>query len=187
MDGFIEKPINPEKILEQLKRLCPHMIRSKANSKSSPQLQLVRRELPLHNEINFETCRMLATIHQNSLRQEVEREILEPCNRLFEFMQEAMNASDLQTARAAAHQVKNLVQVVQSTETVAFFGNLQQAIDLNDSEQLSTLQQSLPSVCEHFRQLLQAYLDFEDTPSDHGISSGEAPPPFSPSTAGETN
>ena len=161
MNEYIAKPIGTDKLLEKLLILCPNNVETVTVDSSEMEESQANAEQLCKNDLNFDTCYLTAMIHKLDLATEIEKEIMQPVEKLSDIILESFESREFRRMKSAAHELKNYLGTIQAHQSVEYVSKIQDAAGSEDLKQINKLVQQFPYEREHIRQLVAAHLEFE--------------------------
>jgi signal transduction histidine kinase/CheY-like chemotaxis protein len=153
MNGFIEKPANPEKILTELRVLVPERLTSINSARG--ETAILKEEIP-DSSLYRGNLEMLAVGSGKTLQVQI-AEYIETYNAFLMKLREAAKTGDLKCIRSEAHKIKGHLGLVNDHESIAFFKGIVLAVDKEETALLENLlSNELGSVVKASLQKLEA-------------------------------
>ena len=152
MNGFIEKPITPEKIIAHLRELCPDKIQE-----SQGGVVQVSEPAPTQH-ISLDMLGFIAKANKATLEEELKNYMQVYSD--FEIgLKNSYTRKEMGAARSYAHKIKGHLGMIQVAESVAYFDRLIHCIDNKEEQEADALMASLDSESEKLRKLVKTGFD----------------------------
>lgn len=152
MNGFIDKPITPEKVLEVLREQCPDRVHSKPvrwqnQEESKPPFSL-------------EVLAFMAKSGERELKADVEH-FSDELDRLFQAFQDAGQKMDPECVSNLAHKIRGHLGLIQERESIAFFNKIQHLDSLPESVVWARIFEEAEHQIQRVQRNLKAQLELE--------------------------
>lgn len=159
MNGFLEKPITPQKLLESLKEHCPDNVEiGQVSSLNEPASQTSSTEQP---DISTEYLEYLAKFGSRTLEEQLQ-DFMSTFDEAVQNLKNAYSALDYPSMKTFAHQLKGHLGVIQAKDHVEYFTKIDKIaaeFDESDKELLEQLMTQLPEFEDWLRHSIQLKLE----------------------------
>ena len=159
MNGFLEKPITPQKLLESLKEHCPDNVEiGQVSSLNEPASQTSSTE---QLDISTEYLEYLAKFGSRTLEEQLQ-DFMSTFDEAVQNLKNAYSTLDSPNMKTFAHQLKGHLGIIQAKDHVEYFTEIDKIaaeFDESDKELLEQLMTQLPEFEDRLRHSIQLKLE----------------------------